>query len=89
MQYPYAYLVGGWTGLRIINITDPLKLVEAGNFRTDRTAINVKVFGHYAYLAQDRGFKIVDVANPAGNSRYLLPLMVFLFMMVGFKFTFF
>lgn len=88
VKYPYAYLVGGWNGLLIINIADPLRLIEAGNFRTDRTAICVKVYGHYAYLAQDRGFKVVDVANPAGNSRYLLPLMVLLFMMVGFKFTF-
>jgi len=86
--YPYVYVACGRAGLRIINVSDPLKPVEAGFFNTPGNALSVKVSGDYAYIGEDRGFAIQDIANPSGKSRYVLPVMLLIFTMVGFSLFF-
>lgn len=50
-------------GLRILDISDPLAIVEIGSYSTVR-AHDVVLRGDRAYLASDDGITVLDVSNP-------------------------
>jgi hypothetical protein len=86
--YPYSYLACGKAGLRIINVSDPLRPFEAAFFYTPDRALSLKIYGHYAYIGMEHGFNILDKDSMSGNFRYILPVMLFVFTVVGFKVLF-
>jgi hypothetical protein len=47
----YAYIAGGYDGLRIISIAAPAHPVEVGHYNTPRSASDVAVGGGDAYVA--------------------------------------
>ncbi|MFH1958338.1 MAG: lamin tail domain-containing protein [bacterium] len=65
----YAFVAGSSSGLRILNISNPLSLSETGSYNTSGTAYGVYVSGIYAYVADYRsGLRIIDISNPASPS---------------------
>lgn len=74
----YAYL-GGEGRIFLINITNPSSPVLAGtcNFMGNENALDIKIRGNYAYVANGScGVMIVDISdpvNPALVSNYYLP----------------
>jgi len=62
----YAYMADGYSGLRIIDVTDPASPTEAGSFNTNGYAYDVAVSGNYAYVADgSKGLRIINVTNSA------------------------
>ncbi|TAK33847.1 MAG: hypothetical protein EPO21_11525 [Chloroflexota bacterium] len=65
----YAYLADGASGLRIIDISDPLNPSQAGHYVTpggQGGGQAVKVVGSLAYVADGPGgLQIIDVSNPS------------------------
>jgi len=62
----YAYVAAGAGGLRVLDISDPARLVEIGSWASPGFARGVAVSGSYAYLADGPfGLRIIDVSNPA------------------------
>ena len=62
----YLYAAATDQGLRVLNISDPTNLVEAGHFLAPKV-FDVCVRGNYAYLASadwDGGFIILDISDP-------------------------
>jgi hypothetical protein len=61
----FAYVADGWTGLRIINVSNPQSPFEAGYYDTPGRAWSVAVSGNFAYVADDYdGLRIINVSNP-------------------------
>ena len=66
VQGAYAYVAGGASGLRIVNVADPAHPVEVGSLPTVAPANAIAVAGGAAYVAAGfAGLRIVDVADPA------------------------
>jgi hypothetical protein len=64
----HAYLATG-DGLEIVNISDPTNLVFAGWVDTLGVAVDVRVRGNLAFVADsDTGLLIIDVSNPSAPS---------------------
>ena len=62
----YAYVGDHFSGLRIIDVSDPTDPVIKGTYSTSAEAFDVYISGKYAYLANNSGgLKIIDVSNPA------------------------
>ncbi len=62
----YAYVADGYSGLSIVDISDPASPVSAGNYDTPGYAEGVFVSGNYAYVADGgEGLRIVDISDPA------------------------
>ena len=60
------YVADGYSGLRIINVTNPAAPSDAGFYDTPDTANGVAVAGSYAYVADgSSGLRIINVTNPA------------------------
>lgn len=66
LQYPYLYVAAYDGGLRIVDVSTPSAPVEIGSFDTDCYAMDVKVVGALAYVADmyDGGLKVFDVSDP-------------------------
>ncbi|OHD20896.1 MAG: hypothetical protein A2Y38_06540 [Spirochaetes bacterium GWB1_59_5] len=72
---PYAYVAAGYSGLRILDITDPANVTEVGSAATALEAGKVVLAGSYAFVTergttsgQDFGWgnvEIFDVSDPA------------------------
>ena len=60
----YAYVAAAYSGLRIVNVSNPAAPTEAGYCDTPGTAYGVAVAGNYAYVADYSGLRIVNVSNP-------------------------
>jgi hypothetical protein len=62
----YAYLASGYSGLRVIDISDPSNPVIVGNCDTPGYVSRVVVAGNYAYIADGwgGGLRVVDVSTP-------------------------
>ncbi|MFH1897419.1 MAG: Ig-like domain-containing protein [Candidatus Desantisbacteria bacterium] len=66
----YAYLAHATTGLKILNVSDPSNIKEAGyvqltSAKAGAQACAVYVSGNYAYLSYGAGgLQIIDVSNP-------------------------
>ncbi len=60
----YAYMADGGSGLRIIDISDPIQPVLTATVDTDY-AQDVTVAGGYAYVADGgSGLRIIDISDP-------------------------
>jgi len=76
---PYAYVAAGYSGLRILDITDPTNVTEVGSATTALEAGKVVVAGAYAFVAergttsgQDFGWgnvEVFDISDPASPVR--------------------
>jgi Ca2+-binding RTX toxin-like protein len=68
----YAYVADSFSGLQIIDISNPLTPTLKGNYDTSGSAYGVQVVGNYAYVADgEGGLKIIDVSeftNPANQA---------------------
>ncbi|OBQ39318.1 MAG: hypothetical protein AN485_06285 [Anabaena sp. MDT14b] len=62
----YAYLADGYSGLQIINISNPAAPTLTGFYDTLGVANAVKVVGNYAYVADvTNGLQIINISNPS------------------------
>ena len=62
----YAYVAGWYSGLQVIDISDPTKPTPAGSYNTPGDAYGVYVSGNYAYVADDEaGLQVIDISDPA------------------------
>lgn len=60
----YAYVAAGDSGLRIVDISNPVKPLETGFYDSPGYARGVAVLNHVAYLADGPfGMKIVDISD--------------------------
>jgi hypothetical protein len=60
----YAYVADGYSGLQIIDISNPTTPTLKGNYDTSDFARGVQVVGNYAYVADDySGLQIIDVSE--------------------------
>ncbi|MBS3026116.1 MAG: DUF4347 domain-containing protein [Dolichospermum sp. DET50] len=64
----YAYVADYWSGLQIIDISNPTTPTLKGNYDTSYNfdpAYGVQVVGNYAYVAySESGLQIIDISNP-------------------------
>jgi hypothetical protein len=62
----YAYLADAWSGLRIVDISNPSAPIEVGFYDLPGdSATDVVVAGNYAYVARVlNGLWIIDISNP-------------------------
>jgi hypothetical protein len=62
----YAYVADRWSGLQIIDISDPANPTRTGIYDTSGDAWDVQVVGNYAYVADyNGGLQIIDIGDPA------------------------
>jgi hypothetical protein len=62
----YAYIAEGFSGLQIIDISNPAAPTLAGSINTPGTALGVHVVGNYAYVADgDAGLQVINISEPA------------------------
>jgi Ca2+-binding RTX toxin-like protein len=61
----YAYVADEFSGLQIINISNPTAPTFVGNYNTSGKALGVQVLGNYAYVADEgSGLKIINISDP-------------------------
>ncbi|MDD4651151.1 MAG: SdrD B-like domain-containing protein [Methanothrix sp.] len=61
----YLYVADGYSGLKIIDVSDPADPFRAGSCDTPADSRGVAVSGSYAYVADsDSGLQIIDVSDP-------------------------
>lgn len=61
----YAYVADGYSGLQVINVSNPADPVFAGSYDTPGYAMGVFILDNYAYVADQGSLQIINVANPA------------------------
>jgi hypothetical protein len=61
----FAYITLGDSGLRIINVSDPVHPIETGFLQASGFAWRVLVEGNFAYLASSDSLRVVNITNPA------------------------
>jgi hypothetical protein len=62
----YAYVADGYSGLLVIDITNPASPQIVGNADTPGNSTGVAVSGTYAYVSDyDYGLQVIDITNPA------------------------
>lgn len=62
----YAFVVAGWEGLDVIDVSSPSTPVLHGSYSTTGSAQGVEVTGDLAYVAQGySGLAVIDVTDPA------------------------
>jgi hypothetical protein len=60
----YAYVADYYSGLQIIDVTNPTVPVEVGSFDSTGSARDLQVIGNYAYIANgESGLQILDISN--------------------------
>ena len=65
-----AYLAVGYSGLAVLDVSNPANPVRVGGYDTSGYAEGVAVSGNIAYVAdRDAGLQIIDVSNPANPVR--------------------
>jgi len=61
-----AYVAAGDSGIRIIDVSNPLQPFESGFYHTQGNAYAVSVSGNYAYVASGTaGLRVLDISNSA------------------------
>ena len=60
----YAFVTQSDSGLIIIDISDPENPHAAGFFASESPLRDIDVFGNFAFLAEENGFRIIDISNP-------------------------
>ena len=62
----YAIIADGWTGLRIIDISDPSNPYEISYYDTPGTAFSLYISDNYAFVADGTsGLRIIDISDPS------------------------
>jgi hypothetical protein len=62
----YAYVADGSSGFKVIDISDPLVMTEAGAVSMPGFAIEVALSGDHAFVASDGyGLVVVDIRDPS------------------------
>jgi hypothetical protein len=65
----FVYYGDDWSGLQIIDVSDPAAPVSAGSYDTPGDAWSVAVVGDYAFVADgESGLQILDVSDKAAPS---------------------
>jgi len=64
IYYQHAFVLGIYSGLTIVDISDPSNPVAVGRLLI-QDAADVFVSGSYAFIANKSGLSMVDVADPA------------------------
>ncbi len=63
-------------GIRIIDVSDPAAMVEAGYFHSSTSTLLMAVQGHYAfYQDNDRQLRMLDLTNPTAPVAFDGPVM--------------
>ena len=76
----YAYVAADFSGLQIIDITDPANPTFKSSYDTLYSASAVDLLGNYAYVADRTGLEIVDVSdlsNPTFKGSYETPAIAY------------
>jgi len=61
----YAYVAGDYSGLQVIDITNPENPQITGSVDTPGSARGVAISGTHAYVADDwSGLQVIDITNP-------------------------
>jgi sugar lactone lactonase YvrE len=68
VQGDYAYVVEGYGGLNILDISDPSNPQFVGLYADNLQYKSVAVSGHYAYLTCGTDLVVVDIQDPAKPS---------------------
>ena len=65
MAGDYAYVADAYSGLQVIDVSNPQAPALAGSYDTPGEARGVAVAGDYAYVADwSSGLQVIDVSNP-------------------------
>jgi hypothetical protein len=65
-----AYVADGYSGLQVVDVSDPAAPARIGGYDTADSAGDVFVAGTLAYVADaSAGLQIIDVSNPAAPAR--------------------
>jgi hypothetical protein len=64
--YAYVSDLNGWSGLRVIDVTDPLNPWEVGSLQFDSDGLRqIAVSGNHAYIVKGyKELKVIDVSDP-------------------------
>jgi hypothetical protein len=76
----YAYVAADFSGLQIIDISDPANPTFKSSYDTLYSASAVDLLGNYAYVADRTGLEIVDVSdlsNPTFKGSYDTPAIAY------------
>jgi hypothetical protein len=76
----YAYVAADFSGLQIIDISDPANPTFKSSYDTLYSASAVDLSGNYAYVADRTGLEIVDVSdlsNPTFKGSYETPAIAY------------
>jgi len=69
IQDSFAYVADRYSGLQIIDISDPEKPSFKGIWNTPGEAIDVYVQGSFAYVADgESGLRVIDISSPENPS---------------------
>ncbi|MEE9441935.1 MAG: dockerin type I domain-containing protein [candidate division Zixibacteria bacterium] len=58
------YIIAVFSGMQVIDISDPLSPVVIGEYSNNSHIRGIEVTGSIAYLGEQHGMHIVDIANP-------------------------
>ena len=62
----YAYVIDGFSGLQIIDISNPASPIIVGRVETPGYTDGVYVKGNYAYVTNGSfGLQVINISNPA------------------------
>jgi len=65
----YAYVADGYSGLQVIDISDPTAPSYAGSYLTWQWCRGVAISGNYAYVADySSGLHVIDISDPTAPS---------------------
>jgi hypothetical protein len=65
-NYAYSYLTDAYSGLQIINISNPSAPTLIVNYNTNGITYDVEIVGSYAYVADgNSGLQIINISNPS------------------------
>lgn len=63
VQGPHAFLAGAYTGVSILDVSNPAQLNLVGRFSTKRRANHVSVAGNKAYVVDSDNIRVLDISK--------------------------
>jgi hypothetical protein len=77
VDYPYAFIADGASGLTVFDVTDPWTLLQVGTETSVSDVKHVAVNGNYVCtLPEGAGFDIFDVTTPSAPVSVFLPQLL-------------
>ena len=61
----FAYLAAGYSGMSVLNISDPRNPVEVAHVDIPLSARSIEVSGSRAYVGDRRGVTVFDISDPS------------------------